>query len=623
MDDLVEQLESITDRVALISPSGVMTDGVRYRDAIVADLRALTAQLAAQPAPAVEVAAVTRVPQPINSYPEIPDTSVDTHLPVAASATLAQCSDCGWRGEWPDSDAGRRGACPSCGDGALIEQSAPRPTVFADTDPEARFIADGERLNCPTCGGSGHVGDVRPEARADDGLDYLGKCSQCGGRFIGHKRQAVCDECRDKQTEATPDQCAAISTGHTMANDGPNGSRQCKFCGKPEAKAVADERERRAWDAGRAMQRALMTAQPKPAEDEPEAPAGADDIYTAYRTWPIDLRAKLSLHDLRRMSGWAPRPNPAGWAIDTSAGRPILVLNGCSVIEAEDARYVLSLIRADQQPKPAEGGAAADVVANLAGALRNLTSGEGDTREHVMRAWEALSAYDALRQTVRTEAEMVSLIVGTLERTLPITMLDKTTIERHSIARELFAALQPGWTKRAGEAGDAPAFDAGLLNDFGGGDVAWWHDYICRLLNDADEHYRQYIAPAGSGEAVGEVVEGRLYYNGVVKWYGDPLKPGAKLYAGAPPADAEALKVNDGEVLVVVHGLTGSGKSAVAGEIEILCKALGLDVRWENGDEEKFLTHADWTHALELYKPRVRIVEVNTPRGGDASGGDR
>lgn len=81
-------------------------------------------------------------------------------------------------------------------------------------------------------------------------------------------------------------------------------------------------------------------------------------------------------------------------------------------------------------------------------------------------------------------------------------------------------------------------------------------------------------------------------------------------------AENKALRpvVNPGEVLVEVHGLTGSGKSAVAGEIEILCKALGLDVRWENGDEEKFLTHADWTAALELYTPRVRIVEINTPR---------
>lgn len=42
----------------------------------------------------------------------------------------------------------------------------------------------------------------------------------------------------------------------------------------------------------------------------------------------------------------AVKVNDKEWSIDHSAGRPILVLNGCSVIEAEDAEYVLSLIRA-------------------------------------------------------------------------------------------------------------------------------------------------------------------------------------------------------------------------------------------------------------------------------------
>jgi len=96
-------------------------------------------------------------------------------------------------------------------------------------------------------------------------------------------------------------------------------------------------------------------------------------------------------------------------------------------------------------------------------------------------------------------------------------------------------------------------------------------------------------------------------------------------YCNAQPASAECIcgldspkggseAPTDGEVLVTVSGLTGSGKSAVAGEIEILCKALGLEVEWVESEEEKRLTHADWTEALELYKPRVRIVEVNIPR---------
>lgn len=81
-----------------------------------------------------------------------------------------------------------------------------------------------------------------------------------------------------------------------------------------------------------------------------------------------------------------------------------------------------------------------------------------------------------------------------------------------------------------------------------------------------------------------------------------------------PLAHAGQLdELNKGEVLVVVTGYTGTGKSAVAGEIEIMCRALGLEVEWPGGDSEKNMTHADWTAALEQYRPRVRIVERNVP----------
>ncbi|WP_052223897.1 hypothetical protein [Comamonas testosteroni] len=84
--------------------------------------------------------------------------------------------------------------------------------------------------------------------------------------------------------------------------------------------------------------------------------------------------------------------------------------------------------------------------------------------------------------------------------------------------------------------------------------------------------------------------------------------------AAAPSHPAEGVPaVEQGEVLVTVSGFTGSGKSAIAGEIEILCRALGLQVEWPDGDSEKNMTHADWTEALELYKPRVRIVECSVP----------
>lgn len=82
----------------------------------------------------------------------------------------------------------------------------------------------------------------------------------------------------------------------------------------------------------------------------------------------------------------------------------------------------------------------------------------------------------------------------------------------------------------------------------------------------------------------------------------------------AEAAEQQLQKPEKGEVLVTVSGFTGCGKSAVAGEIEIALCAIGLPVTWTNGDAEKRMTSADWLTALEMYKPRVRIVEQNIAR---------
>lgn len=37
-------------------------------------------------------------------------------------------------------------------------------------------------------------------------------------------------------------------------------------------------------------------------------------------------------------------------------------------------------------------------------------------------------------------------------------------------------------------------YDAGLLNDFGGGNVEWWQDYIRAELALSEEHYESIIA---------------------------------------------------------------------------------------------------------------------------------
>nr|WP_312374875.1 hypothetical protein [Delftia acidovorans] len=132
--------------------------------------------------------------------------------------------------------------------------------------------------------------------------------------------------------------------------------------------------------------------------------------------------------------------------------------------------------------------------------------------------------------------------------------------------------------------------------------AAPWKDHLtARLVNDLRDCAIKYHGAGQLRDRIAHIVA--------------PLCDQLKAAQAAPAAPAE------GEVLVEVIGLTGSGKSAICGEIEILCRALGLDVSWPDGDPEKNMTHAEWTAAIEAYKPRVRIVERNVPRqsnGGPA-----
>lgn len=76
-------------------------------------------------------------------------------------------------------------------------------------------------------------------------------------------------------------------------------------------------------------------------------------------------------------------------------------------------------------------------------------------------------------------------------------------------------------------------------------------------------------------------------------------------------------------VNVTVSGLTGTGKSAVLGEIEIALRAIGLTVETDRAfAAEKGLTHADWQTALDLYKPTVALREINLPTGEGAAPSD-
>lgn len=64
------------------------------------------------------------------------------------------------------------------------------------------------------------------------------------------------------------------------------------------------------------------------------------------------------------------------------------------------------------------------------------------------------------------------------------------------------------------------------------------------------------------------------------------------------------------KITVTVSGETGSGKSAIAGEIEIALKAIGVPVTIAERDT---MVVADYQHWIDLYKPEVTIIEENIP----------
>ncbi|EHH7521217.1 ead/Ea22-like family protein [Shigella flexneri] len=172
-------------------------------------------------------------------------------------------------------------------------------------------------------------------------------------------------------------------------------------------------------------------------------------------------------------------------------------------------------------------------------------------------------------------------------------------------------------TKIAGEAPVMP-FDQRInaLNDF----MKHFSPDIALALLDERERNLQYIKSRDQenedialtvGKLRVELEETKSKLNEQREYYEGVISDGSKRIA---ELEAREIKPAKGEVLVVVSGFTGCGKSAIAGEIEIAMKAIGVPVNWTNGDAEKRMTGADWLTAIEMYKPTVRIVEVNVPR---------
>lgn len=67
------------------------------------------------------------------------------------------------------------------------------------------------------------------------------------------------------------------------------------------------------------------------------------------------------------------------------------------------------------------------------------------------------------------------------------------------------------------------------------------------------------------------------------------------------------------KVTITVSGPVGVGKSALCIEIDILCRALGLDCEWAERQSVLNETGGDTAQELDIYKPSVTIVEKLDP----------
>jgi thymidylate kinase len=68
------------------------------------------------------------------------------------------------------------------------------------------------------------------------------------------------------------------------------------------------------------------------------------------------------------------------------------------------------------------------------------------------------------------------------------------------------------------------------------------------------------------------------------------------------------------EVLVTVSGLTGSGKSSVASEIDIALRSIGVRTTWEGSDAERGSIPLDQLDPGAMADLTVTIREVNVAR---------
>lgn len=104
-----------------------------------------------------------------------------------------------------------------------------------------------------------------------------------------------------------------------------------------------------------------------------------------------------------------PVPPAGDWAIDTTAGRPILVYQGCSVIEAEQAYYVLGLLNGTVPPAGGEPESQQYVLRAMTHNYRNGHSWDHLDGEVVRKAADEITRLQAEVERLKEGKALVEI----------------------------------------------------------------------------------------------------------------------------------------------------------------------------------------------------------------------
>lgn len=236
--------------------------------------------------------------------------------------------------------------CPS-GDGSLVHPCPAHPAVEQVGGDERAVDGKPRATKCPDCG----EGDLMPGDlcacgyETDPSAGYA--CSECDGSGDGYVGE-VCRECDGSGWFVTPEQARAalakpspapVCTTPTGENCPGDGVKSCKKC--PEQA----EGERPKVVARVVHSNPFVLGQCGPLNANDELMTVAQHAASVARWAEMFNRVEQERDAALARVAELEQKSAGSWTVDTSCGRPILMYEGCSVIEDQTAYEVIRMIK--------------------------------------------------------------------------------------------------------------------------------------------------------------------------------------------------------------------------------------------------------------------------------------